>query len=255
MKKMMFVLIVLCSVANLWSQDKKEDRNFRIPLLGEQAPSFTAESTSGTINFPGDYGRRWKVLFSHPQDFTPVCSSEILELTNLQNEFEKIKTQLVVVSTDALATHQDWKKALEQINFKDRGTKQIKFPLVADANLSVAKLYGMIHSQTNSTKDVRGVFIIDPDNVLRAMFFYPLNVGRNTEEIVRTISALQTADEMHVSTPADWKYGDDVLVRYLNADDAKKLAENKAEGIYKVSWFMTYKKMGNISEAGSGDNK
>jgi len=240
---MFLFLIVLFSVTNLWSQEKKEDRNFRIPLLGEKAPSFTAESTQGRINFPDDYGREWKVLFSHPQDFTPVCSSEILELANLQHEFDRIKTQLVVISTDALDTHTEWKKALEQINFKDRGSEKIKFPLVSDANLSVAKLYGMIHSQTNTTRDVRGVFLIDPNNVLRAMFFYPITIGRNTDEIIRTLTALQTSDDYHVSTPADWRAGNDVFVPYLNENEAKKMAENKASDVYQLTWFMTYKKL------------
>ena len=148
MKKVIVSLIVLFSLTNLWSQEKKEDRNFRIPLLGEKAPSFTAQSTNGSINFPDDYGRKWKVLFSHPQDFTPVCSSEILQLANLQNEFDKLKTQLVVVSTDKIYTHEEWKKALEQIKFQGREPVKIKFPLVDDASHSVAALYGMIHSQT-----------------------------------------------------------------------------------------------------------
>lgn len=243
MKKIIISLIVLFSLTNLWSQEKKEDRNFRIPLLGEKAPSFTAQSTTGSINFPDDYGRKWKVLFSHPQDFTPVCSSEILQLAALQNEFDKLKTQLVVISTDKIYTHEEWKKALEQISFQGREPVKIKFPLVEDATHSVAALYGMIHSQTNTTKDVRGVFIIDPDNVLRAMFFYPMVVGRNTDEIIRTLTALQTADENHVMTPADWKAGNDVFIPYLNEKDEKKLSENKSDDVYQLTWFMTYKKL------------
>ena len=243
MKKVFLFLIVLFSVTSLWSQEKKEDRTFRIPLLGEQVPSFTAESTNGTINFPGDYSGKWKVLFSHPQDFTPVCSSEILELANLQKEFDRLNTQLVVVSTDKIYTHQEWKKALEDLNFKGRGPEKIKFPLVEDASHSVAELYGMIHSATNTTRDVRGVFVIDPKDVLRAMFFYPMNVGRNTEEIIRTLEAIQTADKNHVATPADWTAGSDVFIPYLNEKDEKQLSENKSDDIYKVAWFMTYKKL------------
>ena len=111
MRKLFLFLLVVFTVTQLWAQEKKEDRNFRIPLIGEKAPSFTAQATTGVVNFPSDYGRNWKILFSHPQDFTPVCSSEILELANLQSEFEKMGVKIVVLSADPLSTHNDWKKA------------------------------------------------------------------------------------------------------------------------------------------------
>src|SRR5450759_2308134 len=154
MRKLLFFVVLAFSVTQLWSQNEsvsstqakpKEDRNFRIPLIGESAPSFTAESTNGTINFPIDFGRKWKVLFSHPQDFTPVCSTEILELANLQDEFDKLGTKLIVISTDALETHVQWKKSMETLNLNNKGSVKIKFPLVDDANLVVSKEYGMIH--------------------------------------------------------------------------------------------------------------
>src|SRR5450759_3411711 len=124
MKKILLFIVTVLSVTQIWSQEAsvssqqketKEDRNFRIPLIGESAPSFTAESTNGTINFPDDFGKRWKILFSHPQDFTPVCSTEILELARLQEEFDKLGAKLIVVSTDALETHVQWKKSLESL--------------------------------------------------------------------------------------------------------------------------------------------
>lgn len=242
MKKNILIVVFIFSVTLLWSQEKKEDRNFRIPLIGETAPSFTAESTNGTVNFPVDYGRHWKILFSHPQDFTPVCSSEILELANLQSEFDKLNTKLVVISTDPVETHRDWKKALESLDYKGREPVKIKFPLVDDEKLTVAKMYGMIHAPSNTTRDVRGVFIIDPDNVIETIYFYPTNVGRSTEEIIRTLTALQTARENHVLTPADWKAGNDVFVPYPpKAGDDK--SDQSMSDIYKVSWFMTYKKL------------
>lgn len=243
MKKIVLFVALVFSAGQLMAQekDKEQDRNFRIPLIGEEAPSFTAESTSGTINFPGDYGRHWKVLFSHPQDFTPVCSTEILELANLQEEFNKLNVKLVVLSTDPLKTHEQWKKALEELQFKGRAPVKIKFPLVDDENLTVSKLYGMIHSKSNTTRDVRGVFIVDPNDIIQAIYFYPTNVGRSTEELIRTVTALKTAASDNVLTPADWKAGNDVMFPYLPKAGDSKSAGN-LDDYYNVSWFMTYKK-------------
>ncbi len=242
MKKVYLLFFVVFSVTQLMGQKNPEDRNFKIPLIGDQAPSFTAESTVGTINFPSDYGRSWKILFSHPQDFTPVCSSEILELAYLQNEFDKLGVKLVVMSTDPLSTHEQWKKALEELNFKGRTPVKIKFPLVDDENLAVSKLYGMIQPSSNTTKSVRGVFIVNPDNVIETIYFYPLNVGRSTDELLRTVSALKTAYKDKVLTPADWKAGNDVFVPFNPVKGDNKTSE-KSDNYYSVSWFMTYKKL------------
>lgn len=236
----LFVALVF-SLSQVWAQEKEQERNYRIPLIGEEAPSFTAESTTGVINFPADYGRNWKILFSHPQDFTPVCSTEILELANLQNEFDKLNVKLVVLSSDPLSTHVQWKKALEEIQFKGRTPVKIKFPLVDDENLTVSKMYGMIHSKSNTTKDVRGVFIIDPNDIVQAIYFYPENVGRSTEELIRTVTALKTSSKEKVLTPADWKAGNDVLYPYLPKGDNKK--SGNLDDYYNVTWFMTYKKL------------
>jgi len=242
MKKIFLLVVLVIAVTTLWSQEKKEDRNFRIPLIGEVAPSFTAESTSGTISFPADYGRKWKILFSHPQDFTPVCSSEILELANLQSQFDKLNTKLVVLSSDPLETHRDWKKALESLEYKGREPVKIKFPIVDDEKLAVSKMYGMIHAPSNTTKDVRGVYIIDPDNVIEVIYFYPNNVGRSTEELLRTLTALQTAKANKVLTPSDWQAGNDVFVPYLPSSNEKDKAA-QMDQFTKVAWFMTYKKL------------
>jgi peroxiredoxin (alkyl hydroperoxide reductase subunit C) len=218
-----------------------EDRNFRIPLIGQTCPSFTAESTNGTINFPTDYGRKWKVLFSHPQDFTPVCSTEILELAKIQDVLTQLNVKIVVVSTDRLETHYDWKKALEMIKVGDKDHLKIKFPLVDDSNISISKKYGMIHSESNTTMSVRGVFIVDPNDVIQAIYFYPMNVGRNMDELVRTISALQESAKDKVLTPANWQVGNDVLVKIppkANEGDATLVPE----GYYSPAWFLWYKK-------------
>ena len=160
MKKfLLFIVAVLCTMTQLLSQtasgsrqETKEDRNFRMPLIGENAPSFTAESTNGTINFPDDFGRKWKILFSHPADFTPVCSTEILEMASLQSELDKLGIKLLVISTDALETHLQWKKSMESLNLNNKEGVSIKFPLVEDDNLAISKKYGMIHPSSNSYK-------------------------------------------------------------------------------------------------------
>jgi peroxiredoxin (alkyl hydroperoxide reductase subunit C) len=230
----------------LWSQDKDEkttnDRNFRIPLIGETAPSFTAETTNGVLNFPGDFGHNWKILFSHPQDFTPVCSTEILELAYLQDEFDKLGVKIAVVSTDPLSEHVQWKKALESLNLNNRGTVNIKFPIIDDENVAIAKAYGMIHPETNSTRSVRGVFIIDPENIVQAIFFYPMSVGRSTDELLRMVTALETTKASKVLTPVNWKAGNDVLVPYTPGKDLAK-TETPPEGYYSPAWYMWFKKV------------
>jgi peroxiredoxin (alkyl hydroperoxide reductase subunit C) len=249
MKSFLFFLVSVfvllfsqVNVAPAAELNTKEDRNFRIPLIGQTAPSFIAESTNGTINFPTDYGRKWKVLFSHPQDFTPVCSTEILELAKLQDLLTQMNVKVVVVSTDRLETHYDWKKALEMIKVGDKDHLKIKFPLVDDSNITVSKKYGMIHAESNSTISVRGVFIIDPYDVIQAIYFYPMNVGRNMDELVRTISALQETAKNKVLTPANWKTGNDVLVKIPpKADEGD--ATVVPEGYYSPAWFLWYKKV------------
>lgn len=250
MKKMFLFVLIALAVTPLWSQGKsvsstqvkqKEDRNFRVPLLGEDAPAFTAESTNGVINFPRDYGRKWKLLFSHPQDFTPVCSTEILELAHMQDALDKIGVKLVVVSTDPLDAHVQWKKSLESLDINNMGPVKIKFPIVDDANHSISKQYGMIHPLSNSTQSVRGVFIIDPDNIIQAIYFYPPSVGRNTEELVRVVTALQTTSSDKVMTPVNWKAGNDVLVPIPPKTDATGSAVVPA-GYYSPVWYLWYKK-------------
>lgn len=222
-------------------ENLKEERNFKIPLIGEIAPEFSAESTNGTINFPSDYGHKWKLLFSHPQDFTPVCSTEILELAYLQDQFEKMGVKLCVVSVDKLETHKDWKAALEKVSLYDRKPIKIKFPLIDDNSVVISKLYGMIHTETNTPKSVRGVFIINPDNIIEAIYFYPMKIGRNTTELVRIISALQLSRADKVMTPANWKPGDNVLIpNHPNVDDTDSTAVARA--YYNPAWFLWFKK-------------
>jgi peroxiredoxin 2/4 len=249
MKKLILFSLLAFSVTKLWSQDPflfeepkaAEDRNFKIPLIGDKAPSFKAETTIGELKFPEDYGRSWKILFSHPQDFTPVCTTELIELADLQSQFEKLGVKVVAISTDRLATHEQWVKAMEGLTYKDRKPVKIEFPLVADEDLSVSKKYGMIHPESNSTRDVRGVFIIDPDNIVQAIYFYPKSVGRNTDELVRMVTALERTETDKVMTPANWRAGDDVLVPTIPSSTASK-EELASQGFYNLAWFMWYKK-------------
>ncbi len=237
----------------LWSQEK---RNGNILMIGDQAPSFTAETTSGLLNFPQDYGNKWKILFSHPRDFTPVCSSEILTLAHMQDEFKKLNVKLVVLSTDTLLKHHMWKEELEALSYKDKDPVKINFPLVEDNRMNVSKLYGMLHLPVSTTKDVRGVYIINPQNTIEAIYFYPMNIGRNMEEIKRTVIALQTAagkGKDQYLTPANWKEGDDVMVPYFPYTQ-KQLSENPElkNSYYNVGSFMWFKKVGLSKSTASG---
>jgi peroxiredoxin 2/4 len=236
MKKSILVFAILIfSLNGLWSQKSKPESS--IPLIGSDAPSFTAQSTNGQISFPGDYTGKWKILFSHPRDYTPVCSSEILELAQKQGDFDKLGVKIVVLSTDTLYQHYNWKKTLDTLKYKNRTPEVIHFPLVDDNTKYVSKLYGMLHNPTSTTRDVRGVFIIDSKDKVRAIFFYPSEVGRNLDEIERTVIALQTADKEHVLTPANWRPGDDVLLPYV---DNKAGKDPK---VYQIAPFMIAKKM------------
>lgn len=234
MKRNFFLLLLIFSAGSLWSQ---EVRYIKVPLVGEGAPLFTASSTNGTINFPVDFGRKWKILFSHPQDFTPVCSTELLELAYAQDKFDKLNVALAVISTDPLETHFQWKKAMEDVSYKGRDKVKIKFPLIDDDKLTVSRQYAMIHPVYNSTRDVRGVFIVDPDDIIEAIFFYPMNVGRNIDEILRTVVALQTAKANTVLTPANWKVGDAVL------DPHKPSKASEKESSSDNPWFITFKNL------------
>jgi peroxiredoxin 2/4 len=237
----LYITLLVFTSFQAWSQ---VNPNTGGPLLGGTAPAFLAESTTGEIDFPKDCGVKWKVLFSHPADFTPVCTSELLDLAALQDDMDKMGVKLVVVSTDNLETHQQWEKSMEEISYKNRPPEKINFPIVADNDHSIARKYGMIHPENNSTKDVRGVFIIDPQNKIRAMFYYPMNIGRNMEEIKRTVLALQTADKNNVLTPSDWQAGDDVIVPFTKyTSDQVELAKAENPDLYMVTWYMWFKKM------------
>ncbi len=219
---------------------RSQDFNVKTPLLGVEVPSFRAESTQGTINFPADFGRNWKILFSHPKDFTPVCSSELLELAYQQEGFDELGASVVVLSTDILSQHRSWVAALEEIPYKDGKPVKISFPLISDAEHKVSNMYGMIHSAESIGENIRAVFIIDPDNKVRAINYYPNEVGRNIDELKRTLIALQTTHKRKdIATPANWQPGDDLLVPILSSADRANIG-TPGSPFYQWSWFMTF---------------
>lgn len=232
----LFGAILFVSIQSAWSQNNK------IPLIGEDAPSFTAQTTKGLLRFPADYGLKWKILFSHPADFTPVCTSEIVELALMQKEFTDLNVELAVISTDELSLHQSWVNSMDGIISKGGQRVKIDFPLIDDSKLEASTKYGMISSSVDSRKTIRAVFIIDPYNKVSAIFYYPKNVGRNMEEIKRTVVALQTTSKYTVLTPVNWKQGDDVLIPYPYPYTCNDSIQKADAGFHNITWYMMYKK-------------
>lgn len=214
----------------------------RIPLIGSTAPSFKAPSTNGMLSFPKDFGKHWKIIFAHPRDFTPVCSSEILELAYRQDEFKKLNAQILIVSVDKMVSHRSWKADLESIEYKGREKVHIDFPLVVDSSAVISYKYGMLDSKATVGQSVRGVFFIDPENTIRAFHFNPSEVGRNIDEILRTIKALQAHDRnKNIVLPANWQPGDDYMLPFLTPEDKEELKKPDSS-IHYINWYMIYKK-------------
>ncbi len=184
-----------------------------LPRIGEKAPAFKAITTQGEIDFPKQYEGSWVILFSHPADFTPVCTSEFMTFAHLEPQFNELNCKLVGLSVDGLYSHIAWLRTIkEKIKFKGMRDIEVTFPLIEDITMSVAKAYGMIQPGESSTKAVRAVFVIDPKGIIRTMIYYPLSLGRNFDELLRVVQALKAADEFSIATPADWRPGDDVIV-------------------------------------------
>ncbi len=178
-----------------------------MPRIGDKAPDFTAVTTQGEIKFHEWKGQDWVILFSHPADFTPVCSTELAEFAKRNEEFKKRGTKLIGISIDSVHSHLAWIQNLNKImNVK------IPYPMIADLTTNVAQKYGMIHPGESATVTVRALFVIDPKHTIRGIIYYPLNVGRNVDEVVRLLDALQTADKNGVACPVNWKPGDKVIV-------------------------------------------
>ena len=214
-----------------------------MPRIGDKAPEFKAVTTQGEINFPQDYKGDWVILFSHPADFTPVCTSEFMTFASLENKFSEANCKLVGLSIDGLYSHIAWLRSIkEKIEYKGMKNVEVKFPLIEDITMNVANKYGMVQPNEDTTKAVRAVFFIDPNGIIRAIIYYPLSLGRNFDELYRVIIALQTADEFGVATPADWRPGDDVIVGPAGScGTAQDRMDGKEEMDCKEWYFCTKK--------------
>jgi peroxiredoxin (alkyl hydroperoxide reductase subunit C) len=204
----------------------------------EPAPDFEAKSTQGIIRL-SDYTSRgkWVLLFSHPADFTPVCSTEFIEFARNYDAFDKINVQLIGVSIDSVYSHIAWVRDLEQIS-----GIPVKFPVIADLDQKVSAAYGLVHESASDTATIRAVFAIDPKGNVRALIYYPMQIGRNVDEIFRVFQALQTADANNVSCPANWRPGDPVIVPApATVEDAAKRASGSGNGLDVTTWYLAKK--------------
>jgi len=214
-----------------------------MPLIGDDAPAFKAKTTMGDINFPEDYKDKWVILFSHPADFTPVCTTEFMTFASMQEEFKKLNTELIGLSIDSVYAHIAWLRRIKEIRYKDMKDVEVDFPVIEDIKMDVAKKYGMVQPNASSTQAVRAVFIIDDKKKVRTVLYYPSSTGRNMKEIKRLVIAMQKADKESIATPANWEPGDDVILPPPGScGTAKERVETKEDGRYCLDWFMCLKK-------------
>ncbi|MBQ5916458.1 MAG: peroxiredoxin [Lachnospiraceae bacterium] len=219
-----------------------EDYN-RLPLIGDKAPAFQALTTNGTIHFPEDYEGKWVLFFSHPSDFTPVCTTEFMTMASMKEEFRNMNVELLGLSVDSLYSHIAWIRRIEELEWNGLKNVKIDFPVIADLNTKVSTKYGMLQPNVSSTQAVRAVFIIDPQGIIRSIVYYPLTTGRNFQEIKRMIQALQKSDETHNSTPANWQPGDDLIISTpVTVSAAEAGMASTDENEYALDWFLRFRK-------------
>lgn len=192
--------------------------------LGDTAPDFTLESTEGKIHFNDYAGGHWVVFFSHPKDFTPVCTTELGAFARRKFDFDARNTRLIGLSVDSVADHKGWAKDIEDV-----GGTALNYPLLADPNLEVAKLYGMVHPKADPNVTVRSVFVIDPHKKIRLVLTYPPSAGRNVDEVLRVLDSIQLTDGRKLTTPVDWQAGDDVII-------APSVSDADAKALYPDGW-------------------
>jgi peroxiredoxin (alkyl hydroperoxide reductase subunit C) len=213
----------------------EETQIVSMPRLNEPAPEFVAKTTHGTIKL-SDLKGQWVVLFSHPADFTPVCTTEFMAFAKRNDEFKRLNTKVIGLSIDSIYSHLAWVKSI-----KDNFDVEIPFPIIDDLDMKVAKAYGMIHPGAADTSAVRAVFVIDAEGILRAMIYYPLTNGRSIDEILRIVEALQTSQKHGVATPENWKPGDKVIVPPpATQEEANK---RKDEGYEYTDWYFSKKEL------------
>jgi peroxiredoxin (alkyl hydroperoxide reductase subunit C) len=215
-----------------------------MPRIGDKAPAFKAVTTQGEIDFPKQYEGSWVILFSHPADFTPVCTSEFMTFASMEQKFNEANCKLVGLSVDGLYSHIAWLRTIkEKIEYKGMKNIEVKFPLIEDITMEVAKKYGMIQPGESNTKAVRAVFFVDPKGIIRAIIYYPLSLGRNFDELYRALIAMQVADKFSVALPADWRPGDDVIVPPAGSCGVAKERMESKEDIHCYDWFFCTKKI------------
>lgn len=226
-------------------ENLQEKQIVSMPRIGEPAPAFKAITTQGEINFPADYKGKWVILFSHPADFTPVCTSEFITFASMEKQFNDAGAELVGLSVDGLYSHIAWLRTIkEKIEYKGMKNVEVNFPLIEDITMEVATKYGMMMPGESNTKAVRAVFFIDPKGVIRTIIYYPLSLGRNFNELYRVLIGLKTADEFGVALPADWHPGDDVIVPTAGSCGvAKNRMEGKEGEMRCYDWFFCTKKL------------
>ncbi len=220
------------------------DEVTKMPLIGEKAPSFTAETTQGTIKFPDDYEGKWVVFFSHPADFTPVCTTEFMTFATMADEFKALNAELLGLSIDSTFSHIAWLRVIkEKIRYKGMKEVEVTFPVISDLTMEVAKKFGMLQPQASTTQAVRAVFIIDPEATVRAVLYYPLSNGRKMAEIERLLVARQHSDEHGIATPANWELGEDVIIPPPGSCGAAADRVEQAGKDYEcLDWFLCLKK-------------
>ena len=216
-----------------------------LPLIGDDAPAFEAQTSNGFVNFPADYKGKWVILFSHPADFTPVCTTEFITFATMQEEFSKLNTELIGLSIDSVTAHIAWLKDIkDNIEYKGLKNVEIKFPVIADIKMDVAMMYGMLQPGASDTKAVRATFIIGPDAKVKAILYYPMSAGRNMAEIKRLLLALQLNAKEGVATPANWQPGDDVVIpapeTFKGAQERDSWKSESGRTVH--SWFLVTKK-------------
>jgi peroxiredoxin (alkyl hydroperoxide reductase subunit C) len=216
-----------------------------MPLIGEKAPAFTAVTTQGTINFPEDYQGKWVILFSHPADFTPVCTTEFMTFATMAEDFKALNCELIGLSIDSLFAHIAWLRTIkEKIELNGMKNVEVKFPVIEDLTMEVARKYGMLQPSASNTQAVRAVFFIDPEGLMRALLYYPMSNGRNMDEIKRLLIAMQTSDKHGIATPANWEPGDDVIVPPPGScGDAEERVAEAGEDYRCLDWFLCFKKL------------
>lgn len=215
-----------------------------MPRIGDKAPEFKAVTTQGNIDFPKDYKGDWVILFSHPADFTPVCTSEFITFASLEEKFANANCKLVGLSIDGLYSHIAWLRSIkDKIEYKGMKNVEVKFPLIEDITMDIAKKYGMVQPNEAATQAVRAVFVIDPEGVIRTIIYYPLSLGRNFDELYRVVVALQTADAFGVATPADWRPGDDVIIGPAGSCGSAEDRMQGKEDMDCKDWYFCSKKL------------